>query len=90
MSASDPDLVEPDPIDSDDPVELRRAVLSARDTALGAEARSEVLAHRVDELEGELHALGAHADELRARLDRSVADRALRVLGRLRRMVRDR
>lgn len=76
--------------DTDDPITLRRAVLRARDTALGAEARSEVLARRVDELEAELHALGAHADELRARLDRSMTNRARRVLGQLWRAVRSR
>ena len=77
-----------DPIDGSDPAELRREMLRLRDAALGDRARTEVLEQRVAELEGELHALGAHADELRRRLDRSPVDRVRRLLGRARRTVR--
>ena len=76
-----------DPIDSTDVAALRRETLRARDAAHGAQARSEVLARRIDELEAELHALGAHAETLQTRLDRSPIHQARRVVGRLRRIV---
>ena len=78
----------PDPIDESDPALLRREMLRLRDAALGDQARREVLEARVDELEAELHALGAHAEDLQRRLDRSPLDRARRVLGRARRRLR--
>jgi len=74
-----------DPVDSSDPQTLRAEILRLRDTALGEGARADVLADRVAELETELHALGAHAEALQARLNRSPLEMLARVVRRLRR-----
>lgn len=75
----------PDPVDSPDPQVLRHEILRLRDTALGEQARADVLADRVAELEAELHTLGARAEALQARLDRSPVELLARVVRRLRR-----
>ena len=57
-----------DPIDSDDPQSLRHEILRQRDSALGLEARNEVLEDRVAELEAQVEALGAEVVSLRAQV----------------------
>ncbi len=89
LDAVPPDA-ESDPIDADDPAVIRAEVLRLRDLAYGEQARAEVLSERVAELETELHALGAHADALQTRLDRSPLQQARRLLGRARRAVAER
>lgn len=76
-----------DPIDSTDPAALRQEILRLRDVAIGEQSRCEVLADRILELEGELHALGAANEDLAAELARTPLSRLAR---RLRRLARGR
>jgi hypothetical protein len=80
----------PDPIDSDDPAVLKAELLRQRDLAHGETARAVVLADRVSELENELATVGAYADDLRVRLERTLDERARRRASRIRQAARSR
>ncbi len=69
-----------DPIDAEEPAVLRQEILRLRDLALGEQSRSEVLSHRVTELEQEVHALGAERDTLATELASTPLARVTRKL----------